>query len=69
MPQWLRIINARNYAIKFYIIHNVHCHKSNIKHSTNKCTLIIIILDIIYNPCKPVQHVSIPSWDHHHGHL
>jgi hypothetical protein len=20
-------------------------------------------LDIIYNPCKPVQHVSITSWD------
>jgi hypothetical protein len=43
----------------------------NIKYSTNKCTLIIIIfLDIIYyNPCKPAQHVSIPSWDHHQGHL
>ena len=26
-------------------------------------------LDIIYNLCKPVQRVSIPSWDHHHGHL
>jgi hypothetical protein len=43
------------------------------KHSTNKCTIIIIIiiiiLDIYYNSCKPVQHVSIPSWDHHLGHL
>jgi hypothetical protein len=24
---------------------------------------------IYYNPCKPVQHLSIPSWDHHQGHL
>jgi hypothetical protein len=25
------------------------------------------LLDITYHPCKPVQHVSIPSWDHHQG--
>jgi hypothetical protein len=43
---------------------------SNIKHSTNKRTLIIIFLYIMYyNLCKPVQHVSIPFWDHHQGHL
>jgi hypothetical protein len=23
----------------------------------------------ICNPCKPVQHVSIPFWHHHQGHL
>jgi hypothetical protein len=36
---------------QFYIIHTVHCHQTNIKHSTNKCTfiiIIIIVLDIIY---------------------
>jgi hypothetical protein len=50
--------------------------ESYIKHSTNKCTLIIIIiiiiaifLDIVYNLCEPVQHVSISSWDHHQGHM
>jgi hypothetical protein len=51
----------------------LYCHQSNTKHSTNKCTIIIIIIIIIiyiiYIPCKPVQHVSIPSWDHHQGHL
>jgi hypothetical protein len=64
------LVNELKYC--FYTIHTVHCHLPNIKHSTNKLTLIIIIiiiLDIIYNPCKPDQHVSIPSWDHHQGHL
>jgi hypothetical protein len=59
---------------EFYIIHTVHCHWSDTQYSTDKCTLIIIIIIIIldimyYNLCKLVQHVSIPSWDHHQGHL
>ena len=32
----------------FYIIHRVRCHQSNIKHSTNKCTIIINIIQILY---------------------
>jgi hypothetical protein len=24
---------------------------------------------VYYNPYKPVQYVSIPSWDHHQGQL
>ena len=46
---------------------------SSIEHKTLKPTntilLLLIFIDIIHNPCKPVQHVSIPSRDHHQGHL
>ena len=42
---------------------------SQIKHTLlNQQMTLIIFLDIIcYNLCKLVQHVSIPSWDHHQG--
>jgi hypothetical protein len=37
-------------------------------HNTQPTNELLFILDIIYyNLCKPVQHVSIPSWDHHQG--
>jgi hypothetical protein len=44
---------------------------SSVKHKTlnQKKMYSYYFLYIIYNPCKPVQHVSIPSWDHHQGHL
>jgi hypothetical protein len=78
----MQLILPANMAFPRIVIH-VACNRPynhlahelnifwNIKYSTNKCTIIItIILDIIYhNHYKQVQHVSIPSWDHHQGHL
>jgi hypothetical protein len=65
LTSWFLCLCERRYLTNGYF--------SNIIYSTNKCTLIIIVIiiisDIYYNPCKPVQHVSIPSWDHHQGHL
>jgi hypothetical protein len=42
---------------------------SLIKHTTlNQQMHSYYFLEIIYyNLCKPVQHVSIPFWDHHQG--
>ena len=49
MPRNCKIDKFHTDNVKlFYIINTVRCHQSNIKHSTNKCTLIINIIQILY---------------------
>jgi hypothetical protein len=45
-----------------------HPALSLMKHNTQPTNaLLLFFLDIYYNLCKLVKHVSIPSWDHHQG--
>jgi hypothetical protein len=54
--------------LTLYMIHTAPCYWSNTQHSTNKCTLVILFLDITnYSGCRSVQHVSILPWDHQQG--
>jgi hypothetical protein len=62
-------------VLKFVVdlfLYNSNHALSSIKHKTlnqQMHSYYYFFLDIFYNPRKPAQHVSIPFWDHHQGHL